>query len=356
MPPLLKYLIRRALVMPISAFIISLALYGGVMLTPAEVRADLYMPSNLNQNLTEEDIARLKEKIITRYHLRDPFPMQYAYWVQSIVLGEWGYSPSLKADVLPALLQRTPATVELAFYSLLLFVPLGLLGGGLAGWRKNSPEDSSLRLLAFISTSLPPFILALMMLSFFYIGLGWFAPGRLSNALGYQLTPENFRAYTGMYTLDGLLNGRPDVTLDAFRHLAMPVFTLSLYHWATLTRITRASMVAQRGQEYIIAARARGIHGARLVWKHAFRNTLAPSLTSLTLSAASLLTGVFVVEIIYVYNGVSFVILRAMQGIPDAPAVLGFSVYSVMLVLGLMFGLDVLQALADPRIREENLA
>jgi len=356
MPPLLKYLLRRALLVPVSAFIISLLLYAGVMLTPAEVRADLYMPSNLNQNLTEEDIARLKEKIITRYHLREPFPVQYGYWALSILRGEWGYSPSLKAEVLPALLQRTPATAELAFYSLLMFVPLGLLSGGLAGWHKNSAPDFSLRLLAFLSTSLPPFILALVMLSFFYIGLEWFAPGRLSNALGYQLNPQNFRAYTGMYSLDGLLNGRPDVTLDALRHLAMPVFTLSLYHWATLTRITRASMVAQRGQEYITAARARGIHGNRLVWKHAFRNTLAPSLTSLTLSAASLLTGVFVVEIIYIYNGVSFVILRAMQGIPDAPAVLGFSVYIVSLTLGLMFALDVLQALADPRIREANLA
>jgi peptide/nickel transport system permease protein len=139
---------------------------------------------------------------------------------------------------------------------------------------------------------------------------------------------------------------------DAWKHLAMPIFTLSLYHWATLARITRTSMIEERSKEYILSARARGLSERRVVWKHAFWNMLTPSLTSIALSATSIVTGVFVAEIIYDFNGVSSVIVAAMSGEPDAPAALGFAVYSVVLVLIMMFVLDVLQAAFDPRVRE----
>ena len=135
----------------------------------------------------------------------------------------------------------------------------------------------------------------------------------------------------------------------------MPVFTLSLYHWATLGRIARISMINERRKEYVTSARARGLPERRVVWHHAFRNMLSPSLTSMVLSATSIITGVFVVEIIFNFPGVSRVILSAMDGVPDAPAALGFAVYSVFIVLLLMFFLDVLQAILDPRIREEVL-
>ena len=93
----------------------------------------------------------------------------------------------------------------------------------------------------------------------------------------------------------------------------------------------------------------------RVVWKHVFRNVLTPSLTSMTLSATSIVTGVFVAEIIYNIDGVSGVILRAMQGVPDAAAALGFAMYSGVMVLILMFILDVAQAVLDPRVRERVL-
>jgi len=128
-----------------------------------------------------------------------------------------------------------------------------------------------------------------------------------------------------------------------------------LYHWATLGRLTRSTIIETRKREYIVSARARGFVERRVLWRHAFRNALAPALTSMGLSAASLLTGVFVVEIIFDINGVSEVITKAMSGVPDAPAALGFAVYSVILVLVLMFVLDVVQALVDPRVRAEVL-
>jgi peptide/nickel transport system permease protein len=254
--------------------------------------------------------------------------------------------------VLPALLKGTPITLELALYSLLFLIPLGLVSGVIAGWRRSGSFDRLFRGVAFVSTSTPSFILALVLISVFYVQLDWFAPGRISYQYGLEISKGAFHQVTGMLTIDSLLNGRLDIFWDACRHLAMPVFTLSLYHWATLGRIARTSMIGERSKEYIVSARARGLAERRVVWRHAFRNMLTPSLTSIALSATSIITGVFVVEIIFNFNGVSRVILSAMGGVPDAPAALGFAVYSVLMVLILMFFLDVLQAILDPRVRE----
>lgn len=352
MPPFLQFVIRRFLFIPISLIIITMVLYGGVMLTPPESRASLYFPPKMNPNMTDEQMAVFQEKIIERYHLRDPFLVQYGYWVQTLFDGTWGHSPSINEYVLPALLKRTPVTLELAIYSLLLLVPLGLVSGVIAGWKRSGIFDRVFRAAAFLGTTTPSFILALVLLSTFYINLGWFAPERLSLTYTLEFSKGTFAHHTGMLTIDSLLNGRLDIFKDAWKHLAMPIFTLSLYHWATLARITRASMIDERPKEYILSARARGLSERRVVWRHAFRNMLSPSLTSIALSATSILTGVFVAEIIYDFNGVSAVIVAAMSGIPDAPAALGFAIYSVILVLILMFLLDVLQAALDPRVRE----
>lgn len=355
MPSFLQFLIRRFLIVPISLLILTLVLYGGVMLTPPEARAVLYMP-NSNRSLTEEQYQRLINHIILRYHLREPFHIQYAFWIQSLAQGSWGYSPSLNEDVLPALLRRTPVTLELAIYSLLLFIPLGMVSGLAAGWKPKRFIDNLFRSLAYVSTSMPTFIFAMILLAFFYVNLRWFSPERLSLNFGLEVNREGFRNFTGLMTVDSLLNGRADIFLDSLRHLVMPVVTLSLYHWATLGRVIRAVVMEERHKEYIVAARARGLHERRVVWKHAFRNVLAPALTSVGISAASILSGVFVVEIIFGFKGISEVLVRGMSGLPDAASTLGFSVYSVLLILLLMFILDVLQAIFDPRVREEVLA
>lgn len=352
MPPFLQFVIRRFLVIPVSLVIITMVLYGGVMLTPPEARASLYFPPRMNPNMTEEQLRRFQEQIIERYHLRDPFLIQYGYWAASLLNGNWGYSPTLREEVLPALLRRTPVTIELALYSLLFLIPLGLVSGVISGWKRSGRLDRLFRSAAFLGTSTPSFILALVLLSTFYVQLDWFAPERVSVNYSIEITKETFSTVTGLLTIDSLLNGRLDIFWDACKHLVMPVFTLSLYHWATLGRIARTSMINERGKEYIVSARARGLAERRVVWRHAFSNILAPALTSIALSAASIITGVFVVEIIFNFSGVSRIIVSAMGSVPDAPAALGIAVYSVLMVLILMFVLDVLQAILDPRIRE----
>lgn len=356
MPPFFRFLFLRLLSVPVTLLIITAFLYGFVMLTPPEIRASLYLTSGAGSpRLTEEQQKRLVENVIQRYHLRDPYPVQYAYWVFNLVKGDWGYSPILQDDVLPALLKRTPVTAELTFYSLILFIPLGILNGAYAGSKKDRLADNQFRFFAFIATSLPVFVLALILMAIFYVGLGWFAPERLSISNSLVIRDGSFNTVTGFLTIDGLLNGRKDISLDALKHLVMPVFTLSLLHWATLGRVTRAAMIEIMQKEYILAGKARGISGKSLVWKHAFRNVLAPALTSSALSAAALFSGVFIVEVIFNFKGLSDMAVLGAVGIPDAPSVMGFAIYSVMIVLLLMLILDIIQALVDPRIREGAL-
>ena len=352
MPPFVQFVLRRALYALISLFIITMVLYGGVMLAPPEARAELYLPPGKGG---ERATANFIRAVIKNNHLDAPYYVQYGYWLGSLATGSWGYSPTLGEDVLPSLLRRTPATLELALYSMLLIVPLGLASGLRAGWRPRGSFDRVFRSLAFIGTSMPPFIFAMVLLTIFYVKLHWFQPGQIDSFNSLAGGPDAFSRYTGMLTVDGLLNGRPDAILAGLRRLAMPVMTLFIYHWATLGRITRATVMGERGREYITAAKARGVREPRLIWRHALAAILAPTMTTMALSAAAMVTGVFVVEVIYALNGVSEVIVVAMNSTPDATAALGFSVYSILMVICLMFGLDVLQAALDPRVRDEIL-
>ncbi len=347
----LKFLVRRVLFMAITFVVITAALYGVLMLAPVEARATLYLP----RGESYPSYAMIRG-IIEDHDLDDPYPVQYVRWLGKLLRGDWGWSPSLRDDALAAMVRRTPVTAELTLWSVVLFIPLGILSGAVAAWGRGRAADHGFRLLAFVGTSIPPFILGLMLLAVFYVGLRWFPMGRLSLSSELLVTSAGFKTVTGLLVVDGLLNGRPDITLDALRHLVLPVFTLSVAHWATLGRVTRAAMFEELNKDYINTARGKGLSWRQALWRHALRNAMLPALNSAGLSAATLVTGVFVVEVIFSLPGVSapLTISTRYAGmlIPDIAATMGFAVYGILLVLPLMFVLDVLQMVIDPRLRE----
>jgi ABC-type dipeptide/oligopeptide/nickel transport system permease component len=351
---MLKFLLRRLLAVPLTFLVITAVLYGIIMLSPAETRAQLYFPPHTRTFMPENIYRNTLNRIIRENYLDRPYLQQYLHWLSYVVRGDWGYSPIVGTDVLEALLLRTPATAELTLYSLLLLVPLGLASGVAAAAKEEGLGDRVFRIVAYCATAVPPFILGLVLLSLFYVGLHWFPPGRLDIATRFD--PGTFRTYTGLLTLDGLLNGQYDIALEAGRHLVLPVVTLSLAHWATLGRVMRATMIEELGKVYIVAARAKGLRRRAIVWRHAFLNAAPAALTSTALSAASLVTGVFVIEAVFAFPGVSRLIVNTMSYTPDAPMALGFAVYCVLIVLLLMFALDVIQAMINPWIREEVMA
>ncbi|WP_374689347.1 ABC transporter permease, partial [Promineifilum sp.] len=300
------------------------------------------------------EFENLMNRLIEEHGLNDPYPVQYARWLGDLLRGDWGWSPTYNSDVLPLLKRRLPVTAELTFYGVLVVVPLALISGVLAGWRVPGRFDRGYRLSAFLATSIPPFILGLFLLSIFYVGLNWFPPGR-TGIYTLTLSTSDFRAITGFLTFDGLLNGRPDVTLDALRHLVLPVFTLGLLYWATISRVTRVAMIETKAQEYMTAARAKGLRNRQLEWRHGFRNAMLPAFTAMILSAAGLVTGVYVIESIFDFKGLSELVTKGFFVAPDAPLVMGFAVFSVLLVLPIMLVFDLLRTFVDPRLREEGL-
>jgi ABC-type dipeptide/oligopeptide/nickel transport system permease component len=354
MPPLVRFAVRRLALLPVTLLIVTAVMYGLVMFTPAEARAELYLPNSQGLGrMSEEQLRAQLQRIIRNYGLNDPYPVQYVNWLRVLIEGEWGWSPIMRAPVLQLITTRMPVTIELLVFTLLFYAPLGIVSGVVASHHRNRRADRIFRVSAFTATSIPPFVLGLMMLSFLYVGLGWVGPGRLSASIEAAVRSPEFKLYTGMYTVDGLLNGRLDVALDALQHLIMPVVAVSAVYWATVGRVTRAVMIEELDKQYVIAAEARGISDRLIYWRHALRNALIPALTTSALSAASLLTGVYVIERVFNLHGVSEVIVSAgVAGLADAPAALGFAVYSVILVLVLMFILDIIQALVDPRLRE----
>jgi len=354
MPPLLKYITRRLLIVPVTLVIITLVLYGFAMLVPVEERAQVYWPRNIDpEALSFDQYQKIIARIIRERGLNDPFPIQYLNWLGNLVRGEWGYSTNLRVWVFEYVQRRIPVTLELTLFAVLLFIPLGIVSGVLASRYHRGRVDHSFRATAFIATSVPPFILGLMMISVFYVGLHWFAPGRLSSSIEAIARSAAFHPFTGFMTVDGVLNGRLDVTADALLHLVMPVVVVAALPWATVARVTRAGMIEESGKEYAIAAQARGVSQRAIVWRHTLRNTLSPALTAGALSAATLVTGIYVAEIIFNFKGVSELIGGAVQTHAlDIAAALGFAVYSVVLVLVIMLLLDILQAILDPRLRE----
>ncbi len=355
MSPLARFLLFRLLLIPVTLLVVTVTLMALLSVVPASVRAMMYLPSRVLDEtpfMSMDDLRKVTEPYIEKYHMEEPFPVQYAYWAASVFTEGGGYSPSVKGNAFTALLKRTPVTAEVALYALLLFIPLGVISGSRAGWKPGGWADKTFRPAAYVAASLPPFIVAFILLGFFYVILGWFPPGRLGAAISQQVLSSKFHAYTGLITIDSLLNGRLDIFVDAVRHLALPVFTLSLMYWATLGRIARSTMIIERRKDYLTAARARGIPERRVLWRHALRNILSPALSSSALAAASLFTGVFMIEIIFDLKGVADLVVHASQTGLDVPVAMGFSVYSVCVVLIIMFALDLLRAVLDPRSRE----
>jgi peptide/nickel transport system permease protein len=350
---LLKFFVRRLWVVLVTLVIITAIIFGTVLLAPVESRAQLYMGSKIREGLSAQTYQNYLDRIIREHGMNDPYPIQYFHWASLLVRGEWGWSPILRTNVLDALLARTPATLELTLYSLLLFIPLGLLSGAVAGWNRNRASDGIFRLVAYAATSIPPFILGLILISIFYVGLHWFLLGYLNTDSSIMVNSASFKSFTGLLTIDGLLNGRPEVSLDAARHLAMPVVSLSLFHWATLGRVTRASIIEETNKGYVTAAHARGLTRRRILWGHAMPNVLVPSLTASALSAATLVTGVYVIELVFGWPGVSKLITNSMWQ-PDVAMATGFAVYSVLAVLSIMILLDIIQVIADPRLRRNG--
>jgi peptide/nickel transport system permease protein len=323
----------------------TLLIFAVTQLFDPVARASLYI-TNVQQ-FNPENI----KSVIDQYGLNDPAYMQFFRWINEITKGNFGYSRTARQQVLQALLSRFPATLEVVMFSAPIIIFLGIWLGVKSAVHRDKPIDHITRTLSIIGWSLPSFWLGIVLISIFYVGLRWFPPGRLSNAAHqFIMTSPSFIRYTGLNTVDGLLNGQLWITVDQLQHLVLPVTVLVTIQVALIVRIMRSSMLEALGKGYIITARAKGLSQNEVINKHARKNALIPTITLSGLLVAGMLNGVVITETVFGLSGVGAWAANSALNM-DIAAVLGFTLFSGVLFVMANLIVDVLYAYIDPRIR-----
>ncbi len=349
------YIIRRLLILPVIIAGVTMLIFAMLsLLTPYE-RASLYV----------QDIPKRQgaiEGIIEKYGLNDPIYVQYWHWMVGrtdpdtgeikggVLRGNLGFSQTMAGPVTEVIGRRLPATVELALWSAVPMIGLGILLGVLSAVHHNKLIDQVLRVFSIVGWSIPTFVFGLIVLMLFYAKLGWFPPGRLSNQASQIVQSDAFNRYTQMNTLDALLNLRFDIFLDALKHLVLPITTLAYLNWAYLLRVTRSSMLEVLRQDYLITARAKGLVERIVIMKHALPNAMIPIVTIGGLILIGLLNGVVITETIFNYPGMGSFLAQSALSL-DVISVLGIALFSSMILVVGNLVVDVLYGFVDPRIR-----
>ncbi len=331
-----NYIIRRLLLMPLILFGVTVLIFGMLQFLSPEERSALYV-----RDIPHNEAAM--DGIIKRYGLDDPIPTQYWHWLVGrkdpvsgeinggILRGEFGYARSASQPVSDLLKRRFPATVELALYTILPIIFIGVYFGIAAAVNHNKLIDQVARVVAIFGHSLPSFIFALLALMVFYAKLRWFPPGRISDWANAVIYSPQWNTYTSLLTVDSLLNGRVDIFLDALRHLILPVIVLSTISWATYLRVTRSSMLETLRQDYVVTARAKGLKEHDVIQGHARPNALIPVATLSGFTIANLLGGAVLTETVFNFPGIGQAAGEAAAQL-DVVAVLSFTLLSGMIL------------------------
>ncbi|AVA23559.1 ABC transporter permease [Rhizobium sp. LEGMi198b] len=292
--------------------------------------------------------TQVLERLRREMHLDQPLYLQFYYYLLSALTGDFGTSVLTTNPVMDDIRRVFPATMELATVGTIIGAIFGIPFGVLAAVRRNSFIDQIVRVIGLVGYSVPVFWLAMVSLVIFYAKLGWVAyPGRIDIAFEYTFTP-----ITGFYLIDSAMQGQWDVFWDAFRHIILPASLLGYFSLAYISRMTRSFMLNELGQEYIVAARAKGLSETRVIWGHALRSAAVPLITVIALSYAGLLEGSVLTEIVFSWPGIGFYITSSLQN-ADMNAVLGGTVVVGTAFIGINLLSDLLYRTLDPRTRRK---
>jgi peptide/nickel transport system permease protein len=340
---MITFVFRRLLMLPLVVFFSTMFVFLLMQALPAGVRVAAYT----NQSPSAyRDIAEL----IQLYGLDQPVWVQYGNWISNIFQGNLGWSTSANMTVVDAFKSYLPATAELALFSIVPLFIAGIWLGTKSAVHHNSLPDHASRVVSIAGWSLPTFVAGLFLLMIFYGVLGWFPPGRIDDTLTIAIKTGDFVRYTGMYTIDAIMNGHWELFWNAVRHLVLPSVTLAYVSWAWIVRIMRSSMLNVLREDYTRTARAKGLREKVVVNKHARRNALIPVITVSAVIVALLLNGVVVTETIFNFFGIGWWFVRAAQSM-DISAVLGFTIFNSLLWGVANLSVDVIYSMVDPRIR-----
>ncbi len=259
-----------------------------------------------------EDLDRLRHAL----GLDQPLHVQYGRYLAGLARGDWGQSFRFQVPVLRLVLERYPATLELALVGLLACAGIGIPAGVWAAHRRGHAADRAVGFFTLLGLSVPNFALGPLLILLFSIVLGWL--------------PVSGR-------------GGPS-------HLVLPAITLGGALAAILTRMVRSSMIEELSSDYVRTARAKGLRAPAVLFRHAFRNALIPIITILGLQFGTLLAGTIVTESIFSWPGIGRLAVQAIQA-RDYPLLQGCILMIALSYVLVNFATDILYALVDPRIR-----
>ena len=333
-----SFLIRRLLLLVPMLFGVTVVAFVVSHLIPGDPAA-----VNLGQ------YAMSDPKIVASYRhqwgLDQPLPVQFVDYLGRLLHGDLGISQQTHRPVLTDLRDYLPATAELAIAAVLISILVGIPLGIVSAVHHRKLPDHLSRLLALMGVSVPVFWLGLVALDVFYVHFSWLpGPGRLDESLTAP------RTITGLFTVDSLLTGNWADLKSSLGHLILPAVVLSGFSTGLFTRITRSAMLEVLGRHYIRTARAKGLVGWRVILGHALPNALIPTLTSVGLAFANLMTGAVLAEIVFDWPGIGRYAFQAATNL-DFPAIMGVTLLIAFTYIMINLVVDILYGFVDPRIR-----
>lgn len=331
-----KYIISRLLQSLFVLFGLSLLIFFIARVMPGD-------PARvaLGSLATHEQVQNFREEM----HLDKPFPVQYYFWLRSLLRGDLGKSLYTRRPVTTDLKAYIPATLELILISFIMSLVIGQVTGVLAGYFRNSWFDGLSRLISYIGVATPAFAVAIFFLLFFTYTLN-LAPavGRLSLA---TVPPPRI---TGFFILDSVIAGKFGTALEGLKHIFLPAASLAVANIAQEGRITRTSIAENLQKDYVIAHTVYGIPRWSILFKYLLRPSLIPTVSVMGLAFAYQLSNAFLVELVFMWPGFSRYAVTVMLN-KDLNAIV-----AVVLVIGVAFFLvnvivDIVVSFLDPRIR-----
>ena len=299
----------------------------------------------LGEFASPAEVARIRETL----GLDASYPYQYLIFVKNLLRGDLGLSIRTRTPVLEEILIRFLATLELSVAAMLISSVVGLLAGIVSAVRKQSVFDYIAMVTALAGISMPIFWLGLMLIYLFSVK--W----ALLPMMGRLTMGVDQPAITGLVMVDSLLQGRPDLCLNALRHLILPAFTLATIPMAIVARMSRSSMLEVMSKDYIRTARAKGVARGAVILKHALKNALMPIVTVIGLNFGLLLGGAVLTETIFSWPGLGRYVVDSLLA-RDYPAVQGCILFFAVIMVLVNLVVDILYFSLDPRLRIDGAA
>lgn len=290
--------------------------------------------------------AEVYERVRLELGLDKPLWQQFWIYLTNVLSGNFGNSVLTSNRVIDDIKRVFPATIELATLGTLVGVVLGIPAGVFAAVHRGRWFDQIVRVAGLVGYSVPVFWLGLMALLVFYAKLGLVAgPGRLSTGFEDIVDPV-----TGVILIDAAMAGEWETFGDALSHLVLPASILGYFSLAYISRMTRSFMLEQLRQEYVVAARVKGVPEWRVIWQHALGNAMVPLVTVVALSYVNLLEGSVLTETVFAWPGIGMYITQSLLA-ADMNAVLGGTIVVGTCFVGINLLSDLLYRFVDPRAR-----